>query len=86
MSSIVLIFELTDIKFIMKLGMFIDGNVQGYSFRLSKKYKPTKQAVCCTRNLHGFVWNIGRLDYSELHNILLSDVKVEYFAKEPKEH
>ena len=64
-----------------ELGVFIDGKVEGYSFRRPKKYKPTKQSFWCTRNLHGIVRNSGRLDYSELSNILPRAVKGEYFAK-----
>ena len=44
-------------------------------------YKPTEQALGCTKNLHGIVWNSGRLDYSELSNIPPRAVKGEYFAK-----
>ena len=43
------------------------------------------QAVWCTRNLHQIVGNSGRLYYSELPNILASDVKGEYIAKEQKQ-
>ena len=35
----------------------------------------------CTRNLHGIVWNSGRLYYSELSNIVPRAVKGEKFAK-----
>ena len=80
MSCIVLDIELRDLNFNIELGVFIDGKVQGYSFRPPKKYEPTKEAVCCTRNLHGMVWNSGRLYYSDLPSILSSDVKDEYFA------
>ena len=58
-----------------------DGNVQGYSFRPPKKYKPRKLAAWCRRNLHGIVRNSGSLDHSALPNILSSDVKGEYDAK-----
>ena len=63
------------------MGVFIDGKVQGYSFCPPEKYKPTKQAFWCSRNLHGIVWKSGRLDYSDLSNILPKAVKGEYFAK-----
>ena len=43
-------------------------------------YKPTKQAVWCTENLPGSVWNSGRLHYGELPNIFPSDVTGDYFA------
>ena len=63
------------------MGLFIDNQVQAYSFRPPKNYKPTKQAFWCTRNLHGIVWNSGRLDYSELSNVLTRVVNDDYFAK-----
>ena len=72
---------LTDINVIKELGNFIDGKVQGYSFRPPKKYKPTKQAVWCTRNLRGIVWNSGRLHYSEILNIFPCELKGEYYGK-----
>ena len=84
MSCIVLDIELTDINFINELGVFFDSKVRGYSFCPSKRYKPTKQAVWCTRELHGNMWNSGRLDYSELPIILPSDVKGECFPKNGK--
>ena len=70
MSCIVLDIGLADKNVFKELEVFIDGKVQGYSFRPPKKYKPTKQTFGCTRNMHGIVWNRGRLDYSELSNIL----------------
>ena len=75
MSCIVLDIGLAHKNVIKELGVFIDGKVQGYSFRPPKKYKPTKQAFWCTRNWHGNVWNSERLDYSELSNILPTAVK-----------
>ena len=58
-----------------------EGKALGYSFRPPKKYKPLKQALWCTTNLHRNVCNSGRLDYSEHSNILPRAVKGEYFAK-----
>ena len=63
------------------MGVFNDGKVQGYLFRLPKKYKPTKQAFLCAGNFHGIVWNSRRLDYIELSNILPRAVKGDYLAK-----
>ena len=80
MSCTVLDIELADKNVIKELRVFTDGKVQGYSFR-PKKYKPTKQAFWCTRNLHINVWNIGHLDYSELSIIFPRAVKGEYFTK-----
>ena len=81
MSCIVLDIELADENFIKELGVCIDGKFQGCSFRPPKKYKLTKQAFWCTRNLHGIVGENGRLDYIELSNNLSRVVKDEYFAK-----
>ena len=81
MSCIVLDIELADKNFIKELRVFTDGEVQGHPFRPLKKYKPTKQAFWCTRNLQGIGWNSGRLDYSDLSNILTTAVTGEYFAK-----
>ena len=81
MSCIVLVIEMPDENVIKELGVFIDGKVQGYSFLPEKKYKPTKQSFCCTRNLHGNLWNSGRLDYSELSNFFARAVRGEYCAK-----
>ena len=74
-------FELADNNVSEELGIFIDGNVQGYSVRPPKRYKPTKQTFFCTRKFHRIVWNSRSLDYSELANILPKDVKAECFAK-----
>ena len=79
---IVLDKELADENFIGESGVFIDGKFQGYSFCPPKKYKPTNQAFWRTWNLHGIVWNSGRLDYSELSNISLTAVKGQNFSKE----
>ena len=80
-SCIVLDIELAEKNIIKELGVFVDGNVQGFSFRPPKKYKPTKQAFWCTRNLHGIVWNTARSDYSELSDILLRAVYGDHPAK-----
>ena len=48
-------------------------------FALQKSTKPQSQQL--HGNLHGIVWNSGHLDYSEIPNILTSDVKGEFFAK-----
>ena len=80
-SCIVLNFELADKNVIKEFGVSIDGTAQGYSFRPPKLYKPREQAFWCTENLHRIVWNSGRLDYSDISNILPRAVKGEYSAK-----
>ena len=71
----VLDIEVADID-VIRSWEFVSGNVQGGSFRPPKKYAPTKQAFCCTRNTHGYVWSSGSLDYSELFNTFPRDLKV----------
>ena len=80
MFCIVLDIEFEDLNNIKELGVVTDWNVQGFSFRAQEKYKPTKRAFWCKRNLHRIVSNSGCLDYSEFPNIVPSDVKSEYFA------
>ena len=79
MSGLALDIEFANKNVFEELKVFIDGNFQGYPTRSSKKYKPTKQADCCTRNLHRIVWNSGQLDYMELLSNLPRDIKGEYF-------
>ena len=81
MSCILPDIEVADKNVIEELGVLIDGKVQVYSFCPPKKYKPTKQAFWCTKNLHGIMWNSRRLDYIELSNVLPRAEKGEYFAK-----
>ena len=40
-----------------------------------EKVQTHSQAIWCTSNLYRFVWNNGRLDYTEFRNILPRDVK-----------
>ena len=81
MSCNVLDIEFAGINVIKQLGIFINGKVQGYSFCLPIKHKPTEQAFWCTRNLQGFVRKNGRLGYSEFLCFFSRDVKDQYFAK-----
>ena len=81
---IVLDIELADKNLIEELGHFIIGNVQRYSFRPPRKYKPTKQAVWCTKEVHRYTWNCGPVNYSELPNIIPSDLRGDCYAEERK--
>ena len=81
MSCIVLDIDLADLNFFKELAVILHGNVQDFSFRPPRKYKPTKQACWCARSLHGIVSNSRCLNYNELPSILRRDVKAEYFAK-----
>ena len=78
MSCIALNTELEDKNNIRELGVFIDGKIQENHFLL--------QAYWCTRNLNGIVWKKGRLDHSELSNILPRAVNGELFAKGTKKY
>ena len=62
MFCIVLDIELADKKVIQLLGVLIIVKIQGSFFCPPKKWKYTKRAFWCTKNLHGTVWNSGRLD------------------------
>ena len=61
MSLIVLDIELTEINVIKKLGLFIYGFVQGFSFCPPKAFKPNKQTTWNTKHLHGIAWSSGEL-------------------------
>ena len=81
LSCIVLDIELADKIGIKELAHFLMAKFRDTHFVLQKKCEPTKQAFWFTRNLHRSVWNIGRLDCSELSNILPRAVNGEYSAK-----
>ena len=83
MSLIVLNIELTEKNISKKLGFFIDGSLQGFSFCPPKTYKPTKQTTWNTSHQHGIAWSSGKLDSDKLFAVFY-DVKVmnaEVFAK-----
>ena len=79
-AGIVLDNELADQNNFRELGVFVDGKIQGHSFRPPRNYEPTKQAFWCTKNAQNCVEQ-GRLNYSELANNLSRAVKSEYSAK-----
>ena len=82
MSCIVPDIELADKNINKELSVFIDGEVQGYTFCPPKKYNSTKQAFWYTRNMHGNVWNSVCLDYNENPLSLLGLWKVNNSQKE----
>ena len=86
MSLIVLDIELTEKITIQKLGLFIDGSIQGFSFCPPKTFKPNKQTTWNTSHLHGIAWSSGKLDYEKLfavvYNIKLMNAEV--FGKGPE--
>ena len=83
MSLIVLEIELAEKNVVKELGVYIDGQVFGYSFKPPKNYQPTHQTLWCTQNLHKIDWKSGSLDYSRINTMLaeLRQYRAEYFAK-----
>ena len=52
MSLIVLDIELAEKNVVKELGVYIDGQVCGYSFKPRKSYQPIHQTLWCTQNVH----------------------------------
>ena len=54
-----------------------------WDIRSSHDYKPTIQAKCNTKNVHGVNWNNGKVDYADLPTIVYQPCSptTEYFAK-----
>ena len=83
MSCLVLDIELTEKNIIKKLGLFIDGSLQGFSFCPPNPFKPNKQRTWNTSHLRGIAWSSGKLDYEKLFSVFY-DIKVmnaEVFAE-----
>ena len=83
MSCIVLDIELTEKNIIKKLGLYIDGSVQGFSFCAPKSFKPNKETTWNTSHLHRIAWSSGKLDYEKLFAVFY-DIRLmnaEVFAK-----
>ena len=75
--------ELTEKNISKELGLFFDGSLQGFSFCPPKTFKPNKQTIWNTSNLHGNAWSSGKLDYEKLFAVFY-DIRVmnaEVFAK-----
>ena len=70
-----------------ELGVYKDGQTEGYSFPPPKKFKPTSQPFWCTQHLHGINWSIGYKKYTEHEKILknLEATKTEFFVKGKKQ-
>ena len=83
MSCIVLDIELTEKNIIRELGLYIDGSVQGFSFRPSKSFKPNKQTTWNTSHPQGIAWSSGKLDYEKLFAVFYDRklLNEEVFAK-----
>ena len=50
-SLIVLDTELAEKNVVKELGVYIEGQVFGYSFKPPKNYQPTLQTLWCTQNM-----------------------------------
>ena len=83
MSLILLETELTQKNNFKKLGLYIDGSLQVFSFCPPRTCKPDEQTTLNTSHLHGNAWSSGKLDYDRLL-VVFYDIKVmnaEVFAK-----
>ena len=79
---IVLDVELADKNVVIDLGVFIDGQVFGYSFKPPTSFQPTFRTHWCTNNLHKIVWRSGALDYNDVTKVLnsLKQYRAEFFG------
>ena len=68
---------------VKELGVYKDGQTEGYSFLPPKKFKPTSQSFWCTQHLHGINWSSGYEKYTELEKILknLEATDTEFLQK-----
>ena len=83
MRLVVLDIECIKSNIVKELGVYKDGQIEGYSFLPPKKFKPTSQSFWCTQHLHGINWSSGYEKYTELEKILknLEATETEFFAK-----
>ena len=82
MSCIVLGIQLADKKVNKELGVLIDGKVRGYLFPPPKKYKPTKQAFSCTRNVLGLCGKVDAWITVSLQTFFLEMERVNTLQKD----
>ena len=73
MSLVVLDIECIESNIVKELGVYKDGQTEGYSFLPPKKFKSTSQSFWCTQHLHGI--NIEKI----LKN--LEATETEFFCK-----
>ena len=71
---------LTNRHLIKWLGVFVDENVQGYSFCPPKISKSTKQIYGVPRKRQRKVWKSKRFDQSDLSSVLHKDVSAGCFS------
>ena len=72
MSVIVLDVELADNNVVEELGVFIDGQVFGYSLKPPSIFQPKFQTLCCRNKIDKIDWRSGALDYNDVTKILTS--------------
>ena len=79
MSCILLDIELADrnVWEFSLIGIFRDTHLV-----IQKSANSQSKQFWCTRNMHGVMWNSGRLDYSERLHVLPRDVGVYFLQKE----
>ena len=58
MSLLVLDIEVAEKNEVKELGVYIDGEVFGCSFKPPKDYQPTHQTLWCTQNLHKLIGKV----------------------------
>ena len=63
-SLVVLDIEYIESNIVKELGVYKDGQTEGYSFLPPKKFKPTSQSFWCTQHLHGINWSSGYKKYT----------------------
>ena len=78
--------EFADKNVFEEFGVFIDGQVFGYSFNSPTSFQATFQTHWCTNNLHKIDWRRGARDYNDVTKILtsLKQYRAEYIAKRLK--
>ena len=87
MTLIVLDIELTEKTIFKKLGLVIDGSLQGLSFCPPETYKPNKRTTWNTSHTHGNAWSSGKPEYEKLFavfyvkNVTNAQVFAEGFEK-----
>ena len=59
MNLVVFDIECIENNIVKELGVYKDGQTEGYSFLPPKKFKPTSQSFWCTQYLHGIIWSSG---------------------------
>ena len=70
MSLVVLDIECIESNIVKELGVYKNGQTEGYTFLPPKNFKPTSQSFWCTQNLHGINWSMESTEGYEKCKIL----------------